>query len=134
MDYFFVALVINGLIAFTVLYGLAIFYRRQPGLHARYILCSIFPLFTPATDRIIHIFLKPMVKYLPTIEGNPIAPVIGFLLADILLVALCIWDWRSHKKLTAFPIALALLLFYHFSVLNFYQFQFWKSFSVWLVS
>lgn len=134
MDYFFVALVVNALIVFGILYGLAIFYRKQPSLHARYMLCTIFPLFTPATDRIIFNFFKPMVQYLPTIEGNPIAPVAGFFLADLLLVGLCVWDWRSHKKFNAFPIALALLLVYHYSVLNFYKFQFWKSFSGWFVA
>lgn len=133
MDYFFVALVINALIVFAILYGLAIFYRRQSGLHARFMLCTIFPMFTPATDRIIFIFIKPAVPYLYTIEGNPIAPVVGFFMADLLLVGLCIWDWRSHKRLTAFPVALVLLLAYHYSVLNFHKFQFWKSFSVWLV-
>ena len=133
MDYFFVALVINALIAFGILYGLAIFYRKNSALHARFMVCTAFPLFTPATDRIIHIFFKPMVKYLPTLEGNPIAPVVGFFLADMLLVGLCIWDWKSHKRLTVFPIALLILLLYHYSVLNFHQYEFWKSFSVWLV-
>lgn len=133
MNYLFVALVINGLIAYVIFYGLAIYFRRQPGLHARFMVCTAFPMFTPATDRIIYIFIEPIVKYLPTIEGNPIAPVVGFFLADLLLAGLCIWDWKSHKQLTVFPFALVILLIYHYSVLTFHQFEFWRAFSVWLV-
>lgn len=131
MDFFFVALVLNALIAFVIFYLLAIFYRKKSSWHARFMVCTVFPMFTPVTDRIIHIYLSPMVKYLPTIEGNPIAPVVGFIIADLFLIGLIYWDWKSHKKLTVFPFALAVLLFYHYSVLNFYKFDFWKSFCVW---
>lgn len=134
MDYFFVALVLNALIAFLVLYGLAIFHRKNSGIHARYMVCTIFPMFTPVTDRIIHIYLKSAVPYLPTIEGNPIAPVVGFLLADLILIGLSIWDWVSHKRWNVFPLAFIILLLYHYSVLNFYNFSFWKTFSLWFVS
>lgn len=114
MDFFFVALVLNALIAFLILYGLAIFHRKDSGVHARYMVCSIFPMFTPVTDRIIHIYINSFVPYLPTIEGNPIAPVVGFLLADLILIGLSIWDWRSHKRWNIFPLALIILLIYHF--------------------
>jgi putative copper export protein len=53
MNYFFVALVVNALIAFMIFYGLAIFYRKRSGLHARYMVSTVFPFVTPATDRII---------------------------------------------------------------------------------
>ncbi len=134
MDFFFVALVLNALIAFVIFYGLAIFHRKNSGLHARYMICTIFPMFTPVTDRIIHIYIKSFVPYLPTIEGNPIAPVVGFLLADLILIGLSIWDWRSHKRWNVFPFALIILMIYHYSVLNFYKFCFWQSFSTWFAS
>jgi hypothetical protein len=57
----------------------------------------IFPFFTPVTDRIIHIHLSFLLPYLPTIEGNPIAPVVGFLLAGLMLVGLgagMFFPWR----------------------------------------
>lgn len=133
IDFFSVALVVNALIAFVILYGLAIFYRRKSTIHARYMVCTAFPMFTPITDRIQYIYFPSTISYLPTIEGNPIAPVVGFALADLLLMALCIWDWRSHKRLNVFPYALAVLLLYHFSVMNFYKYEFWKSFSNWFV-
>ncbi len=131
MDFFFVALVLNALIAFAVFYGLAIYHRKNPLIHARYMVCTIFPMFTPVTDRIIYIYFPSWVKYLPTIEQNPVAPVAGFLLADIILIGLSIWDWRAHRRWNVFPIALVILVLYHYSVLNFYKFEWWQLFSSW---
>jgi hypothetical protein len=65
--------------------------------------------------------------------GLPILPVVGFLMADLILVALSICDWKSHKRWNFFPFALLVVLMYHFSVLNFYKFEFWQSFSEWIV-
>jgi hypothetical protein len=131
MDFFFVALVINALIAFIILFGLAIYHRKRPTIHARYMLCTALPMFTPITDRIIFIYLPSLVKYLPTIEQNPIAPVVGFAMADLILIGLSIWDWKSHKRWNVFPVALVILFSYHYSVMTFYQFGFWQSFSNW---
>jgi hypothetical protein len=132
--YFSVALVVNALFAFIIFYGLAIYHRKKSTIHARYMICTVFPFFTPVTDRIIHIYLPSILSFLPTMEGNPIAPVAGFLMADLILLGLSIWDWTSHKRWNVFPIALIILLLYHYSVLNFYKFQFWKNFSNWLVT
>ena len=131
MDYHFIALVINALIAFVLFYGLAIYYRKQTTVHARFMVCTAFPMVTPITDRIIHIHFPSLLAYFPQIEGNPIAPVFGFALADLILLGLSIWDWRSHRRWNVFPLVLLVLLAYHYSVLNFHQFAFWQSFCNW---
>lgn len=133
MDYFFVALAANALIAFAILYGLAIYHRKKSTIHARYMICTAFTMFTPVTDRLIHIHFRNILDYMPTIEGNPIAPFAGFLLADLMLIGLCIWDWRSHKRWNVFPFALLILLLYHSSVFTFYKFEFWRNFCDWFV-
>ncbi len=133
MDYFFVALVVNALIVFVILYALAIYHRKKSTIHARYMISTVFVFFTPITDRIIHIHFPSLLSYMPQIEGNPIAPVAGFLLADLLLLGLCIWDWRSHQRWNVFPFALLIVLLYQYSVLNFWKYDFWKSFSNWFV-
>lgn len=131
MDFFFVALVLNALVAFLIFYGLAIYHRKKRTIHARYMICTAFPMFTPITDRIIFIYFPSWVGYLPTIEGNPIAPVVGFAIADLIVIGLSIWDLKSHKRWNVFPVAFVVLLLYHYSVLNFYKFDFWKAFSNW---
>lgn len=129
--YFFVALVINALIAYLIFYGLAIYHKRKANIHARYMICTAFPMFTPITDRIIGNHFPSLVAYVPTIDTMPVVPVIGFLMADLILVGLCIWDIRSNRRWNVFPPALLILLFYHFSVLNFYKYPFWQSFCEW---
>lgn len=133
MDYFFIALVVNSLIAFVILYGLAIFFKNKPTVHARYMIATALTMVTPITDRITHIYFPSFVHYLPTLEGNPIAPVVGFVLVDILLIILCCWDWISHRRWNVFPVVFVILLAYHYSVLNFHGFGFWKTFCQWFI-
>ena len=128
---FFVALVINALIAYLIFYGLAIYHKRKANIHARYMICTAFPMFTPITDRIIGNYFPSLAAYVPTIDTMPVVPVIGFLMADLMLVGLSIWDIRSNKRWNVFPPALLILLLYHFSVLNFYKYPLWQSFCVW---
>ena len=133
IDYAFMALVINALVAFIILYSLAIYHRKKQALHARYILCTIFPFFTPATDRIISIYFPSTLEYFPLLNGQPNVMMFGFALADVILIGLCIWDWRSHRRVNVFPFALFVLVTYHYSVFTFYQYNFWKNFCDWLI-
>ena len=134
LNYYFIALVVNALVAFVLFYGLGIFhvYKRQTGVHARYMLCTVFPMVTPVTDRIIHIHFPELLRFVPVIQGAPIAPALGFLLADILVLALCIWDWTAHRRWNVFPVVLLVLVLYHVSVLQFYRYGFWQRFCEWL--
>ena len=129
---YFLALIVNALVAFLVIYGLAMVYRREAAVHARYMVCTIFPLFTPVTDRLIGAHVPAIIPLVPRIDGAPILPVAGFILADVILVALSIWDWRANRR-TVFPIALGVVLLYHVSVLTFYRWSFWAAFGAWFV-
>ena len=131
MDNLFIALVINALIVYIILYGLAIYHKNKGTVHARYMLSTVFPMVTPITDRIFSIHFPSVLNFVPTVDGNPVAPVIGFTLANIFLIFLSIWDWQSHKRWNVFPLVLILLLCYHFSVLNFYKYSFWNQFCAW---
>ncbi|NUN99437.1 MAG: hypothetical protein HUU01_02340 [Saprospiraceae bacterium] len=131
--YFFIALVVNALVAFLIFYGLAIYHKRNINLHARYMICTAFPMFTPITDRIIGNYFPSLLAYVPNIDAMPVTPVIGFLMADLLLIALCVWDWRANRRWNVFPFALLILTCYHFSVLNFYKYGFWQAFCEWFI-
>jgi len=133
-DSFFVALVINALVAFAILYGLAIYHRRKGTIHARYMLSTPLPFITAISDRILSIHFPSSITWLPKLDGEPLVPIIGFAIADLLVIVLCIWDWRSHKRLNVFPVVLIILLAYHFSVLNFYKYPFWTRFSEWFAA
>lgn len=127
------SLMVNATIVLVIIYSLGMYFRKDRLTHARYMVCSVFPMFTPITDRIIYNFIRPLVPIAPKIEGMPLVPFYGFLLADILVIGLVIWDWKTNRKIGAFAVVLALLLMYHISVFTFYLFPFWKNFGVWFL-
>jgi len=130
----FLALVLIALLVFVTLWALALYHRRSPGTHARYMIATIFPLFTPVTDRLIGRYVPSMIPVVPRIEGSPILPFAGFLLADILLAGLAIWDWRVNRRRDVFPIALVMVVLYHVSVMTLHRASFWKAFGLWFAS
>ncbi len=127
------ALMVNATLALIIIYCLGIYYRKEASIHARYMISTVFPLFTPITDRIIHNYISPMVPYAPTVDGNPLVPFYGFLLANLILVALLIWDWRAHKGKGVFITVLVVMLLFHISVFTFHQFTFWERFAGWFL-
>jgi len=128
---YFVSLIVNAIVAFLILFGLAMYHRRNPAVHGRYMLSTIFPLFTPVTDRIIAVHFPSIVPLVPVIGGTPVLPVAGFLLADALLIGLSVWDWKKNGRMIVFPIALFVLVMYHVSVLTFYNLSSWNQFALW---
>jgi uncharacterized membrane protein YozB (DUF420 family) len=130
----FLALVLNALAAFLVLWGLGLYHRRAPATHARYMIATVFPLFTPVTDRLIARFARGIVPLVPRIEDSPVLPFAGFLLADVLLAGLALWDWKTHRRKDVFPRALAVLILYHVSVMTLHRAALWKSFALWFAS
>lgn len=131
IDVFFTASVLIALAVFLLFYGLAIYFRKNAAVHARFILCTIFPLFTAVFDRIIYNYFESGLHLFPTIGNETVVQPFGLLLGDVLLLVLSVWDWYSHKRFGVFPLALLIHLGYHYSVMNFYKFSFWQEFSLW---
>ena len=132
--YYLLALILNALIVFIALYALAIHFRHTPALHARFMLCTVFPLFTPVTDRLIGQYSPSIAALVPTIDRTPVLPVAGFLLADAILIALSVWDLTKKPRQYVFPIALVLLGLYHVSVLTFHDLPLWRTFCSWFLN
>ncbi len=129
----FLALTLLSLVAFAAFYGLAIARRRDAQTHARWMLCTVFPLVTPVTDRLIGAHLPPLVGMVPRIDGSPILPTVGFALADLTLIALSWWDWRVNRRRDVFPVALGVLLVYHVGTLTLHRVPLWNAFCVWFL-
>ena len=130
--YVFSASVILALLLFILYYGLAIRYRKKSALHARCMVCTIFPLFTPITDRIIAIHFRGWIPHLPSVDG-PVLQSAGLGLAAALLAGLTVWDWRAHGRWGVFALALVLQLGYFYAVMNFHAFGWWRAFSDWFI-
>lgn len=127
------ALMVNGTVVFVVFYLLAMLNRHTPAVHARFMLCTVFPLFTPVTDRLIFAHAPAVLAYVPRLNGSPVAPAAGFALADLILIGLSLWDWRSNRRLGVFPVALGILVLYHWSVLLWHRYGFWEDFTAWFL-
>ena len=130
----FLALVFNALVAFVILYGLAMYFRKQPALHARYMIATLLPFFTPVTDRLSARYAPSLFSVVPAVNGAPFIHAVGFGLADVMLVALAIWDWRANRRADAFLVALGVLVMYHVSVMTFSRLPFWLAFGTWFQS
>ena len=131
---FSMALMLNATVAFVVLYGLAMRNKNKPRIHAKYMIATIFPMFTPITDRIIYIFIRPLVQYHPIVAGRPFVQLSGFLLADAILGFLVWWEFKQTRKFGPFAVSLLIVLIYQISVATFHNFGVWRSFSVWFMS
>jgi uncharacterized membrane protein YozB (DUF420 family) len=68
------ALMLLSLVAFALFYGFAIAKRRDPQTHARWMVCTVFPMFTPVTDRLIAVNLPSVIGALPRIEAARSCP------------------------------------------------------------
>jgi hypothetical protein len=93
-------------------------------------IATLFPLFTPVTDRLVGAYLRPLVAFVPRIEGNPIVPAVGFALADLILLALTVWDWRANRRFGVFAGALGALLVYHAATFGLHRVPAWNAFCV----
>ena len=71
-------------------------------------IATLFPLFTPVTDRLIGRFAPSVFGMVPTLDGSPLVQCAGFLLADVILAGLAVWDWRRNQR-RVFPVALAIV-------------------------
>ncbi len=70
----FLALTLISIVAFALFYALAIWFRRDAQVHARWMVCTVFPLVTPVTDRLIGAHFQPVIGLVPQIDGSPILP------------------------------------------------------------
>jgi len=128
---YFVALVLNTLVVFLLFYGLAMYHRRDSGTHARFMVCTLFPIFPPVTDRLIAFYQPQFISVFPVIDGGPVLPLFGFALADAMVLALAVWDWRTNRRRDVFPVALAALLICQSAILTFHRFAWWAEFAGW---
>ena len=130
---FFLALVVFTLVTFVSLFALAMLYRKQPAVHARFMVSTLFPLFPPVTDRLIARFAPSVLAWMPRIGGAEILQVAGFAIADTILVGLALWDWQKNSR-RVLVVALAIVVAGQAAIMNVHRFGFWRAFGPWFVS
>ena len=129
---FFLALVVWTLVTFVTLFALAMLYRKQPAVHARFMVSTLFPLFPPVTDRLIARFMPSIIDWMPRIGGAEILQVAGFVIADTILVGLALWDWQKNSR-RVFVVALAIVVAGQAVIMNAHRVGLWQAFGPWFV-
>jgi len=98
----FLYLPASALIPFVITYLLAIYYKRQPASHMRYIIAGAVTLLGPSIGRINF-----------GIENITTAIIFAFALSDISLVGLLVYELFNRKHYTPYVISLLICIFFH---------------------
>jgi len=131
---FLLAVTLNNVLLFGITAGLGIYHRREPAVHARYMLCTVLPMFAPIFGRIMGRNLGASLDFVPHVGGRPALQIISYVGSDGILLALAIWDWRSHKRLRVFPLLFAVYAITHLALFAVYDQPFWAAFAQWFLS
>lgn len=83
----FLVVPLGDMVTFSVLIGLALYFRRKPQVHKRLMLLAAIGLLTPAIARIPFSFIY---------TGGPLA---FFGLTDLVLIAFVAYDTFKHRRL-----------------------------------
>jgi hypothetical protein len=125
LDYAFLFLLMMNPCIFTLLYGLAIYYRRDAATHARFMISTAFILAPAGLDRL-------MVRSFP--DDGMTAVYMGWFGVDLIILGLAIWDWRSHKRLSVFPLVLVVMLIDEITWQFAGQLSAWRHFADWFAA
>lgn len=106
-----------AILQFALTYGLAIYYRRQTQLHARYMIATGLVLLYAGTLRIF-------INWIPWV-GDP--PNANFILLEIVTIALILNDRRLGAIRAPFVLTLALFMSHHALYWTAADWSWWRS-------
>lgn len=109
--------------SFSIAYGLAIRYRKQMALHARYMLSTAFALIDPVGARLLGFYAPPLPDW--AYQGTT------FTLTDIVLLWLIWRERKSASGRSAFPVMLGFMLVCQFAVFALPQMPVWLQIVRW---
>ena len=127
----FAGLVFGEVTLFALMYGLAIYHRDTPTVHARYMVCTPLPMIPPIFNRILGTHYPEVFQIVPTIDGHEIPQGVTVPATLLIIAGLLIWDWRSHNRLDVFPVVLILFILFEGLSFLLYRVPIWGSFLEW---
>lgn len=120
----YVFLPLSQVLLFAASYGLAIWHRRLPALHARFMIGTALTLMDPVLGRILFFYAPPL--------AHPLYyQAITFGLTDVILLALAVRDRAQPRSWWAFPMLLAIALPVHLFWFLAWDWGPWLAFSRW---
>lgn len=125
---YILSLQIFTLAQFVVAYCLAIWNRRRPDVHARYMVCTGLTLLDPIFARIL------LVHFMQAPLTSGIVQYITYGFIDLILLVLVLWDWKSHQRKDVFLPMLIFFLATHIPVFFVLSSPAWASFAAWFMA
>ena len=98
---YFLAVQLGLLVVLVVAYALAMANRRQPALHARYMVCVALTLVDPIVARLLYFTFG---------SAPPLMQVATYGMVDAILLALIAADLRANQRPRVYPAMLALFV------------------------
>jgi uncharacterized membrane protein YozB (DUF420 family) len=119
---YFLYVVLSLLAVFVFTYALAIYHRRRPQVHMRYMACTALPLIDPIGARLLHNHLG---------MDFPMIQVVTFGVTDFVLLCLIVWDRKRLDRFRVFPLMLGVLLAAQVPTFFVSELPWWRAFAAW---
>jgi hypothetical protein len=116
LSYYFMYMTVVDLVPFITLYLLAVWYRKRPAVHMRYIIACSVIFFNPGLGRIFIVFFGMGTE--PTVLS-------AYVICDLILAGFLVYDLVKHKPYRPYLFSLVLLLIWHSSLLYVPYSRFW---------
>lgn len=115
------------LVAFTLCYALAIYNRRRPAVHARFMICTALVMIDPILARVVLFYLWEPGSMVPI-------QIITYTVTDLVLVALIASNFRREWRLGVFPAMLGVFLLLQLPNFMITGDDWWAAFATWYLS
>ncbi len=125
---YILSLQVFTLIQYVVFYALAMKNRKQSDVHARYMVCTAIPLLDPIFARIIFF------NFLQVSFESAIIQYITYTFADLIILILIIWDWKSQRRRDVFLPMLFVALATQIPVFFVLKWPLWHAFAAWYIA
>jgi hypothetical protein len=116
------------LIQYTVFLSMAIRHRKQPDVHARWMICTAFTMLDPIFARIL------AVNFLQVPFESGIIQYFTYSFIDLIVISLVLIDWKSGRRRDVFFPALILLVLTQIPIFFALNVPAWTSFAAWFMS
>lgn len=118
--FLYVQLALLGL--FVLSWSLAIYHRRAPQLHARYMACTALAVVDPILARLLNTHLG---------VDFPTAQFMTYGFVDAVLLWLIAADWRRGPRVSVYPAMLCVFVMVEIPTFFWYKLPAWKSLALW---
>ena len=113
------------LIQFAFFYSMAIYYRKNPDVHARWMICTALTLLDPIFARII------LVNFIPVPIETGIAQYFTYSGIVLIVLFMIFKDWKAHQRRDVFVPALIVLVVTQLLSLFTLKMPVWEAFAEW---